>query len=265
MKLSIVTICFNNPEELTLTINSLINHIENEPDIELIVVDGSTNDSCQKILEKYNIINLKVIYERDDGIYFAMNKGLRNVTGETVIFVNSGDSIFSDFNLKGFLKKYSSKLSKKIIFGDVQYQVESEVFRDEMVGKINGDKWWYKFLPCHQSIFIPAKFYQNHIYDTTQKIGADSKLIRIAFDELEYIYEPSIISTFQLGGVSSHPKTFRHIKVHFNDICSNRSFNLIKKCLIYFSLFRRMVLIKILGIKNYYSITFKLKSLRCFK
>jgi len=66
--------------------------------IEYIIVDGASTDGTLRIIEKYgNKIN-KVISERDEGIYDAMNKGLRNATGSIVYFLNS-DDVFYDENV----------------------------------------------------------------------------------------------------------------------------------------------------------------------
>ncbi len=95
MKVSIITICFNSEACIAKTIESVLNQTFSE--IEYLIIDGASKDRTVEIAESYRAaleakgIDYKVISEKDNGIYDAMNKGIRNATGELVGIINSGD------------------------------------------------------------------------------------------------------------------------------------------------------------------------------
>ena len=95
MKLSIVTINYNNAEGLRKTMESVLAQTYTE--IEYIIVDGaSTDGSVDVIRELATRPTIKWVSEKDTGIYNAMNKGIRMATGEYIQILNSGDILAAD-------------------------------------------------------------------------------------------------------------------------------------------------------------------------
>jgi len=90
---SIVTVTYNAENHLETTIQSIAG--QTYSNIEYIVVDGQSTDRTPKIIQKYQSVIAKWISEPDDGLYDAMNKGLRMANGEYIWFINAGDSIRS--------------------------------------------------------------------------------------------------------------------------------------------------------------------------
>ena len=97
MKLSIITINYNNEEGLERTLNSVCEQSYKE--IEHIVIDGGSTDGSVDVIKNY--VNQCVMYdvlwvsEKDKGVYNAMNKGIRKATGEYLLFLNSGDFLIA--------------------------------------------------------------------------------------------------------------------------------------------------------------------------
>lgn len=93
MKLSIVTINYNNIDGLKKTVESVVSQTNHE--FEYIIVDGASTDGgaeyLKEIGDKSYPFELKLISEKDTGIYNAMNKGVRMAKGEYVLMLNSGD------------------------------------------------------------------------------------------------------------------------------------------------------------------------------
>jgi putative colanic acid biosynthesis glycosyltransferase len=97
MKLSIVTVTYNNKEGFIKTYNSIIKLLNNKTDVEWIVIDGGSIDFwnyCPK-----NSENFKIISESDKGIYDAMNKGISNSSGKNILFLNAGDILEGNLSL----------------------------------------------------------------------------------------------------------------------------------------------------------------------
>ena len=90
--LSVITIVYNNVRDIERTMLSVLN--QTHPNIEYIVIDGKSTDGTLQIINQYQNRIGKLISEKDEGIYDAMNKGLAVATGDYVIFMNSGDEFF---------------------------------------------------------------------------------------------------------------------------------------------------------------------------
>ena len=96
MKVSIITVCHNSENTLIDTLNSVLS--QNYHNIEHIIVDGMSTDNTHNIIKDYKHHNKKVIIESDDGIYDAMNKGIKSATGEIITILNS-DDIYQSSNV----------------------------------------------------------------------------------------------------------------------------------------------------------------------
>jgi glycosyltransferase involved in cell wall biosynthesis len=81
--LSVITIVYNNVKDIERTMLSVLN--QTYPNIEYIVVDGKSTDGTLQIINQYKSRIAKLISEKDEGIYDAMNKGLNAATGDYVI------------------------------------------------------------------------------------------------------------------------------------------------------------------------------------
>ena len=94
-KFSIITVVKNDEKNLEKTIMSILNQ-KNFDEIEYIIIDGKSDDNTLKIIEKYKHKIHKIISEKDDGIYDAMNKGIKLSRGKIIGMCNSGDIIYSN-------------------------------------------------------------------------------------------------------------------------------------------------------------------------
>jgi glycosyltransferase involved in cell wall biosynthesis len=103
-KISIITINYNNREGLERTFDSVFS--QNYTNFEYIVIDGASNDGSKELIDQFSDKITFWVSEPDKGIYNAMNKGIDQVNGEYVFFLNSGD-VFLDSNS---LEKVSEEL-----------------------------------------------------------------------------------------------------------------------------------------------------------
>ena len=110
MKLSIITINFNDAKGLEKTIQSVIN--QTYKDFEYIIVDGASTDGSVDVIKKYSDSLTHWVSEPDTGIYNAMNKGTRMASGEYCLYLNSGD-FFADDNV--LEKVFSHKFTEDIV------------------------------------------------------------------------------------------------------------------------------------------------------
>ncbi len=123
MKLSIITINYNNAEGLKRTVLSVIN--QSYTDLQYIVIDGNSTDYSKNILDQFRDKIDIAISEPDKGIYNAMNKGASYAKGEYLMFLNSGDELLSQNTLEEVFK---NDIDKDIVCGRVYNCSEKDAY-----------------------------------------------------------------------------------------------------------------------------------------
>ena len=88
-KITVITVVFNDQNKIEQTIQSVI--AQNHSNLEYIVIDGGSTDNTNKIIEKYLPYIDYYVSEFDEGIFYAMNKGIKASNGDLIVFLNSGD------------------------------------------------------------------------------------------------------------------------------------------------------------------------------
>ena len=168
-QISIITVVRNADKALKKTIESI--REQSYSNIEYVVVDGDSTDNTLNIInENKDIINTW-ISESDKGLYFAMNKGLGLAKGDFVFFMNAGD-IFTSKNVIQNITKSINDLDA-VYFGYVQICSGNVYWETKPSNNNNHIQKGDTFLPHHQSIFYPKKYYQSTNYDTQFAIVGD--------------------------------------------------------------------------------------------
>lgn len=205
IKLTIITINYNNNSGLIKTIESIIN--QSWIDYEFIIVDGGSTDESVatiKLYEKY--INYWVS-EKDNGVYDAMNKAIQIAKGSYVNFMNSGDYYFTDTVLEEIKEKFSSNVG--VLYGDSFY------FNDEGYDKIEKTPAILSFSHFvnsginHQASFIKRDlFFKYFIYNTMYKISADWEFFLYVICKKNESYEHlgKTICYYDFSGISASPQ-----------------------------------------------------------
>lgn len=112
IKLTIITINYNNASGLRKTVESVLNQTSKE--FEYIIVDGGSTDDSVQTIQQFNdstIQQFQCISEPDSGIYNAMNKGIRMAKGEYVHFLNSGDWLVDEYVVEKMLKELNGLIN----------------------------------------------------------------------------------------------------------------------------------------------------------
>ncbi|MCE9873756.1 glycosyltransferase [Hafnia alvei] len=193
---TIVTINYNNYSGLVKTIHS-VQRVLNQR-VEWVVVDGGSVDGSVELISKEKNIT-RYISEPDQGIYDAMNKGVKLASGKYIIFMNSGDAFHWQF---GFELLPTSLELEGVIYGDCVRNVGDMYYLDRVKDKEG--KWWLNGTPCHQSIFLPRQFLLDHPFSLQYKFYADAENMIKAFTVLpNHIKVDCAISIYEIGGISS--------------------------------------------------------------
>lgn len=201
VKLSIVTINYNNCAGLQKTINSIV--AQTWRDFEWIVIDGGSNDGSKELIEKYQEHFAYWCSEPDKGVYNAMNKGIAKAKGEYLNFMNSGDYFASERVLEDV---FDSEVDNDIIFGYMmRLSIDGQPNNASMMKQ---DVKWYDFFNDtfpHQSSFIKRDLFLKYgLYDETYIALADWKffILCVVYHKASFRFVPIKISVYECGGLS---------------------------------------------------------------
>ena len=222
-KISIITVCKNSEDTIRYTLNSVKS--QTYRNIEHIIIDGLSNDQTKNIIKKYICTepNIPITYisELDDGIYDAINKGIKNSTGKYISILNADDIYHSNNSLESAIEIMEKKPDNDIFFFSLTF------FRGRNFSKIaryypskNFKKWMLNFgiIPPHPASIIKKKIYENYgFYNKRYKISGDFdffvRLIKI--HNLDFIkYEKNLVR-MKTGGASG--KNFFSYYISFKE------------------------------------------------
>lgn len=172
--LSVITVVRNDEENIQKTIKSVIN--QKNVNYEYIIIDGDSKDDTLKKINKYKKKIHKIISEKDNGIYYAMNKGIKLAKGDVIVFCNSGDVFYKD-SLKKVVKLFK-KFKYDFVFGTVirNYKRGGRIHKYGF----NFQRMLYNFdfATSHTTGFFLRKnvYKEIGLYDTKFKCSADYDL-----------------------------------------------------------------------------------------
>ena len=217
MKISIITINFNNSEGLTKTIESVIN--QTYSNIEYLVIDGGSVDDSSAIAKSYKDKISYFISEPDNGIYHAMNKGIKRSNGDYLLFLNSGDSLINNEIISQVVE---NGLTHDLIYGDLLFFDRDK----EWTWKLSDDltfKNFYKGTIPHPSTFIKKRLFDIvGLYDESLKIVSDWKFFLLATAKFNCTCKhiPLIITAYNFDGLSSKPENLKLIEEERSQVLS---------------------------------------------
>ena len=197
MKISIITINFNNRTGLEKTVASVVK--QSIPPYEFIVIDGDSSDGSKEVLERYKTHFSYWVSEPDKGIYNAMNKGIDHASGDWCIFLNSGDSFCNNSVLQNIME---TNASADIIVGNAILLSEPP-FCQKAPTVITMD-FMYQHAICHQSTLIKTSLMKKYKYDETYRIVSDRKFFiqTLILDNVSYQSIDVDIADYDVNGFS---------------------------------------------------------------
>ncbi|MDC1278965.1 glycosyltransferase [Candidatus Pelagibacter ubique] len=219
---SIIVVSYNTKKKLIKTLNSIKKQTYNN--YEIVIIDGLSTDGTINFVKKNRNKKIKFFTEKDNGIYDAMNKGIKKANGQWTLFLNSGD-IFVDqnilINVNAIIKKKSD-----IIFGntiiknkDLTYNHYSEFISNYSLQ-----------IPfCHQSVFTRTKLLKQNLFNLKYKICADFNLFinlqkkNFSFQQIKFPI--SIVISGGLSDKNRFKVFYENIKIlKKNKILTNKIF-----------------------------------------
>ena len=206
MKISVITACFNNAATIEETIRSVAE--QDYADKEYIIVDGGSTDGTLSIIEKYRDKISKIISEKDEGIYFALNKGIDLATGDVIAFLHADDVYAHAQALPHVMKIFSEKKIQSV-YGDLQYVDRndlSKVAREWKSGNYYDGIFHKGWMPPHPSFFLLKSCYEKFgKFNTTFVSAADYELMlrMLHKNKITTAYLPEVLVKMRTGGISN--------------------------------------------------------------
>lgn len=205
MKVSIVTVCFNSAATIEDTITSVLS--QDYKDIEYIIIDGGSNDASINIINKYIDKINTFISEPDQGIYDAMNKGIKYATGDIVGILNSDDFYEAKDVITEVVNNFDT--DTQIVFGDLIFVKPENLTKITRFYSLPNFKAWklrFGWMPPHPATFIKKSVYDEYgLYKINYKISADYEaLVRfLLVKKSSFVYVNKVLVRMRDGGVST--------------------------------------------------------------
>ena len=204
MKLSIITINWNNVEGLKKTVESVMKQSCQE--FEYVIVDGGSTDGSVDVVKQYSSMpNLRWVSERDKGIYNAMNKGILMSTGEYLHFLNSGDTLVDNEVVKKMFAEIERNGHPNIMIGNLLKNYKGTIRRDS--NKTEETTLWrfYNNSINHPASYIKRELFERYgLYDESLKIVSDWKWFMqvIVFEKVKPVFVNVDTVLFDMQGIS---------------------------------------------------------------
>lgn len=206
MKVSVITPVFNGAETIESCIKSVLS--QSYKDLEHLVIDGDSEDLTLEVVKKFADRVTKVVSGPDDGIYDALNKGIKIATGD-IIGVLGSDDIYTHEKVIEDVVAAFKKENVDSCYGDLQYVDRhdlNKVIRYWRSSEYQHGKFRGGWMPPHPTFFVKKEIYEEFgCFNTNFKIAADYELM-LRFLERYKIsthYIQEVLIKMRIGGVSN--------------------------------------------------------------
>lgn len=215
--ISIITATYNAAK----TLRDCLECVKDQtvPDIEHILVDGGSTDNTMEVVAEYRNNLAQIISEPDKGIYDAMNKGIRQTTGEVIGILNS-DDFYPDHDTLAKVAAAFTDPEVEACYGDLLYV--TEMAGTEKVGRCGADnfktvrywksgnytpeKFYWGWMVPHPTFFVRRSVYERFGHFNLALGSAADYEIMVRFlvkHRIKTAYIPEILVKMRIGGVSN--------------------------------------------------------------
>ncbi len=205
--LTIITVCYNSSKTIERTLKSVAS--QSFKDYEYLIIDGGSTDETLGIVNRYKESfgdRLRVISEPDNGIYDAMNKGIKMAHGKLIGLINS-DDYYEDGAFQIIADNYKGE-KHLILYGMMRKVRNGKELETVIYSHDNLDNQMIN----HPTCFVTKETYNDFgAFDITYKSSADYELMLRLYHDTDTQFRPiyNIIAGFELGGMSGSQTGYR--------------------------------------------------------
>lgn len=206
MKISIVTVVYNNETTISQCIESVLN--QSYPNIEYILIDGNSTDGTIDIVNQYQDKIDKIVSEPDKGIYDAMNKGLKLCSGDIIGILNS-DDFYANNDIISNVVSTIKEFDVDAVYGNLKYvdPVDTKkVKRFWKSASFKRNKFEYGWMPPHPTFFVKKVVYDKYGYFNLELKSAADYEIMLRFlykHKIQVKYIDEVLTIMRDGGNSN--------------------------------------------------------------
>ena len=206
MNISIITVVRNGEATIAQCMDSVL--CQTTQPSEYIIIDGKSTDGTLEVIEKHRWAPVRVISEPDEGLYYAMNKGIRLATGDIVGLLNSDDFYAGPQVLEKVAALFKES-GADALFADLVYvrpDNAERVVRYYSGAGFRPEKFAQGEMPPHPTFFVRRELYERYgLFSTDYRIAADFELTArlLSRHKVYYAYLPEVIVRMRTGGVST--------------------------------------------------------------
>lgn len=234
MKVTLITATYNSSSSVKTCLDSVV--FQNYGDLEYLIIDGKSSDDTLNIVKVYQqkYPYIKLISEKDYGIYDALNKGLQLTTGDVIGFVHSDDLLASNHIVTDVVTQLQNEQLDGV-YGDLQYVDKFDLNKVIRLWKSCAFKpslLKHGWMPAHPTLFLKKEVYEKHgLFDLEFSISADYDfMLRVLKDDtIKFGYLPRVITNMRIGGASN--KNLKNIAIKmiedYKAIRKNKSGNIV--------------------------------------
>ncbi|MET0573660.1 MAG: glycosyltransferase family 2 protein [Pedobacter agri] len=207
MRISIITVVYNAEQYIEDCIESII--CQTHQDIEYIIIDGGSTDGTLQVVRKYNQYITHLVSEKDNGLYDAINKGIKLATGDVVGTLNADDVLVSKNIIAAVAAVFSRDSGLEAVYGDLNYvsaNNANKVIRSWKSRQADANDIANGWMPAHPTLYIKKELFEKYGYYALDfDTAADYDLILRYFyiNKLKAQYIPVLMVNMRLGGVSN--------------------------------------------------------------
>lgn len=206
MKVSIITVTFNSEEFILNSINSVKN--QDYKNLQHIIIDGNSTDKTKEILENYSDF-VTWISENDNGIYDAINKGIRLATGDIVGVLNSDDFFTDNHVISRIVTLFEENKNLDSVYSNVQFVAREDV--NKVIRSYSSKffkTWMFKFgfQPAHPTFYAKKDLFERiGYYRTDLEIAGDFELLLrfLKKNNINCRYINDVWVKMRIGGIST--------------------------------------------------------------
>jgi glycosyltransferase len=206
VKISVITASFNNADTIADTIRSVVT--QDYAEVEYIIIDGGSTDGTLKIIDEFQLKISKLISEKDEGIYFALNKGIEQASGDVIAFLHADDIFAGPTVLSDVMRVFNEKKVESV-YGDLHYVNRADtkkVIRNWRSGEYKHGIFLKGWMPPHPSFFLRKAMYDKFgAFNTDFRSAADYELMlrMLHKNKISTAYLPQVIVKMRVGGQSN--------------------------------------------------------------
>ena len=252
LKISIITIVYNNKACIADAIESVLS--QTYPHIEHVVIDGGSSDGTQQVIEKYQNKLGYYVSEKDKGLYNALNKGIKQCTGDVIGILHSDDLLFDTTTIEKVAAQFE-KTEADLVYANGQYVAKNDTSQVRRIYKAKTFKnrfLNFGWIPLHTTIYVRKEVFENYgLYDESYAIASDYEI------SLRWFVNKNIKKSFlntwvvkmRLGGKSTTAALQK--KKSSEDFVIIKKYQLLGWCTLFFKIARKIPQYALPRVVNY--------------